>query len=409
MRKYGKGWIMIIYALVCYFLTATIGTSMNVAAGVLNVEKGWDSAVVTSFISIANVANVIMGFVMGRICIHTSAKKLGILLAGVYSVCIIFLGMMPSVLLFGILMVIANAAATAWGYNVNPIMISKWFPRRKGTVMGIATAGVPLGAGLVTIIYSTSYKHLGLGLSFMPFAMIAVLTMFILVIFLADDPRKVNYEPDNDAKVKENEIKEQTSSVWSVKKVLKTKVVWIIAISLGVQFMFCSGLSVQLVPMLTEHGISMDKAIRAMMLMAVSACVGSIICGKLDTRIGAKKSAVYTFFVGIASMVCMLLGNRILIYVAMALIGVTIGGASNWPVSICIEFFGPDDFAKGYSVVYPIIQLVGAFGASFFALLSKATGSYTFPCVLISVMLGVFGILLHLTFIKNDNYKKEMR
>lgn len=133
---------------------------------------------------------------------------------------------------------------------------------------------------------------------------------------------------------------------------------------------------VQLAPRLLELGYTMDEAMGAMLASALFACVGSFICGVIGDRFGARVGAIISFVTGIVAIALNLSGNPACVFASLALIGVVVGGADNWPVNICAEYFGREGFASSFGLMLPLIQLVGAIGPSFFALISSATGSY---------------------------------
>ena len=104
-------------------------------------------------------------------------------------------------------------------------------------------------------------------------------------------------------------------------------------------------------------------------------------------------------------MLCNLTGNIVLVWVSLVCIGVVVGGAANWPASLCIEEFGPS-FASGYGVMQPIIQVVGAVGPAFFALFYGITGSYKIPYVCGAILM-VVGLIAFMGLAKPGFAKKE--
>ncbi len=73
---YLRAWPLLVFSVLCYFITSTVGSAMNIAAVLLEQTRGWDSVLITSMISVASVGNVVAGFIAGRACSKASAKKL---------------------------------------------------------------------------------------------------------------------------------------------------------------------------------------------------------------------------------------------------------------------------------------------------------------------------------------------
>ena len=78
-KGYGRGWVLIIYAFLAYFVSSAVGSSMNAASGILAELRGWNATMLTSLISLGAVANIAAGLVFGRLAVRYSAKKLSII------------------------------------------------------------------------------------------------------------------------------------------------------------------------------------------------------------------------------------------------------------------------------------------------------------------------------------------
>jgi sugar phosphate permease len=400
---FGKGWIMILYVFLAYFLTTAVGSSMNVAAIRLSEEYGWSRTLLTSLVSVASYANIIASFIVGAICVKKSAKKVSIVLGFIYAISVLALGFTSNLLAFALLMIIANSFSCAWGYQASPVLVSHWFPKKKGVVMGLVTIGIPLGAGMTSIIYNGAFDSLGIQWSFLPFAVLSIVALVILMTVLADHPEDVGYNPDNDksmtreeaAKILAEEMKRDENSIWTTKKLLRTPQVWINSVTLGTQLLFASGLMVQIIPRLLELGYDMGTATKMLMFSSLCAIVGSYICGLIDAKFGARKAAASTFVVGILAMILNITGTFVGIMISLALIGVVVGGATNWPASLSIEYWGRANFSKGYGIIQPLIQLVGAIGPAFFAITAGIFGSYTFSYAsgAVLMLIGLIGFL----------------
>ncbi len=405
-KGFGKGWTLIIYAFLAYFTATAVGSAMNVASGTLSELRGWNAAVLTSLISVGAIANIVAGFLLGKLSTKYSAKYLSLICFGIYVVVMLGLGATSNFMIFAVCLVVANGISSGIGYQLSPILISKWFPKRKAIVMGIVTMGIPLCSGVATMMYQAGYASMGSIGGFLPFIIIAVVAILILLVFISDNPLDKGYTPDNGVKV-EGEVEKEVNkeSIWTTQKLLRTPQVWIHGITLGTQLLFASGIMVQLFPRLLEIGI--DPATAGLMMMAsgLLALPGSYLCGVIDSKIGARKAAYTSFVFGILAMALNLTGNIIGVWASLVCIGMVIGGAANWPASLCIEEFG-DDFANGYGIIQPIIQLVGAIGPAFFAIFYGITGSYRVP-YMCGAALMLIGLISFKLFAKEGFVKAE--
>ena len=410
-KGYGKGWALILYAFLAYFTATAVGSAMNAASGTLSELRGWNEAMLTSIISLGAVANVVAGFIFGKLSTKASVKKLSIVCGIIWIAGVIGMGVTTNLWVFAVCLIVANGISCALGYQLAPVMIARWFPKRKGIIMGIVTMGIPLCSGIATMMYQTGYKAMGSLGGFLPFIIVFAVALIILVCFLADTPAEKGFVPDNGTLVEGEEEKGiNKESIWTTKKLLSTPQVWIHGITLGFQLLFASGLMVQLFPRLLEIGFAEGTAGMMMLASGLLALPGSYLCGVIDSKIGARKAAYTSYVFGILAMVLNLTGNTVCVWLSLVCIGMVVGGAANWPASLCIEEFG-DSFANGYGIIQPMIQTVGAVGPAFFAVFYGITGSYKIPyicgAVLMLIGLVAFALLAKPGFAKKEEEKYQ--
>jgi len=382
-----RAWPLLLFATACYFITSTVGSSMNVAAGILEAERGWSATLITSMISVASLGNVLFGFIAGRICLKHSPKLLCVAWAVLYLVGLALMGISREFSIFVVAMVLANAASSAWGYNTVPVLITNWFPTRKGTIQGLVSAGIPLGAGFASMVFNLGYGRWGIDGAYIPFMVVAGMSIALLILGISDFPEQRGLLPDTMERCEPHDhvpvqaaekVDAPSDAVGdaAAKAALRNPRFIIISCVLGLQLLYAGGLMVQIAPRLFELGYSMDQAVNAMLVSAGFACAGSFICGAIGDRFGSRVGVILSFVLGIAGILANLTGTTVCVYASLALIGIVTGSADNWPVNICAEYFGRDGFTRTFGVMLPIIQLVGAAGPSFFALIAGATGSY---------------------------------
>ena len=73
--RYHRAWPLLLFSLLCYFMTGTVSSIMNVSVGIMEAERGWNATLLTASMSIASLVNVVTGFVAGRMSSKGSAKR----------------------------------------------------------------------------------------------------------------------------------------------------------------------------------------------------------------------------------------------------------------------------------------------------------------------------------------------
>lgn len=401
---YLRAWPLLFYALLCYFLTGTVSGVMNVAPEVLHEAFGWDGTVLISSMSVAALLNVAAGFVAGRVSAHRSPRPLCFLWGAIYMIGLLVMGAAPVMSVFIVAMVLVSAASSAWGYNTVPILITNWFPEKKGRVQGFVSTGLLLGS-VNPMIYHWACEHWGVHLATVPFVLLGGAALVFLAFGISDRPEERGLEPDTMERLEEGRAPSVTSRSRGksegsgvsqgemARLLLRNPRFLLCSLVMGVQLIFAGGLMVQMVPRLLDLGFAMDEALLVMLAASLFGCLGSVVFGILGDRLGADTGVVLTYAAGIAAVLLNMSGSRPLVYVSVALIGCVVGTADNWPVSVCAEQFGRERFAASFGVMFPVIQLVGAAGPAFFALIAGAssyTVSYAAGGVLMAVALVVY-------------------
>lgn len=127
--------------------------------------------------------------------------------------------------------------------------------------------------------------------------------------------------------------------------------------------------------------------------------------GALGDKLGADNGVMLTYVAGIVAVALNVSGYKPLVYLSVALIGCVVGTADNWPVSVCAEQFGREQFAASFGVMFPVIQLVGAAGPAFFALIAGAS-NYTVAYIAGGVLMFV-ALVAYVYLSKTKNHPEN--
>lgn len=416
--RYHRAWPLLLFSLLCYFMTGTVSSIMNVSVGIMEAERGWNATLLTASLSIASLVNVVTGFVAGRMSSKGSAKRACWIWGILYCAGILLMGISSSAGLFVVAMVAANAASSAWGYNTVPVLITNWFPTKKGTVQGFTSMGILLGS-FSTVLYTQTYRMLGSQWATVPFAVVAGITLLVMALGVKDCPEQAGLAPDTMERIatqpefdpsrlsrgeatsgnSDEGEKGKLPSRESARAFLRDPKFLAMTAILGIQLVFSGGIMVQVVSRLMEVAFSLDEAMAVLIVSSVCACVGSFVFGVIGDKYGVDCGVKLSFTVGLVAALMNLTGQRAVVFASLILIGIVVGCADNWPVNVCAELYGREGFSASFGVMQPVIQLVGAVGPAAFALVANATGSYDASFVMAAVMMGVglvaYSALMH--------------
>ena len=274
--------------------------------------------------------------------------------------------------------------------------------------MGVVTIGFPLSATIATPLCTALLSGVGLSGIYYMFAAVCLVLGILVFALVKDYPEQAGAWPDNDKsfdralsdKLLAEGLAYQKISEWQPKKFLKTQNVWRIIFPLGIMELFSLGVMSNFVPRMAQIGFANVSNVTPMLACAgLVACVGSYLCGVMDQKLGTKKAIIITFLFGIVSLVLNVIGGFIhgysdqkdigyvLIFIGQPFMGIMLGGAANYLVSLIATIWGRYDFDNGYRVMKPAVAIIGALGITICGALGNAlSNGYAFAYLLICVL-----------------------
>lgn len=381
-----KGWSVCLYILFIYYLNTSMNTGWQNCLGYWQTNYGWDTTFLMSLVGIAQLFGIALCFVIGRLALKVSPRKLAIGFGIVEIIsCFVIGNIHSSMLLFGIVEAIAVLSQVVWAYTLNPLFISTWFPRKKGIAMGIVTIGIPLGAGTASKIMNWIGNTFGFNHCIAYCGFIAIIGMILLLFIVRDTPEEAGCAPDNDTSLSMEDIRRMNAeaqqkekmSPWTTVRVLSQKETYMIALSIGLTSLFAGGAMTTNIQFMLSIGIEIGTAVNCMMLTAATACVCSYLFGKVDARFGPRIGMIGVFICAILATLCNSLATSLPTLIpGLIMIGAVSGGGANFMPSLIIEYWGSHNFKRVYGVLYPIFQIPGSLGITTYSLLFALFGNF---------------------------------
>ncbi len=369
-----RGWMLIIYQAIAFF-TFTVFTNfpMNILADMYGGAQK-----ISTLYTIATIVGIIFQLIFSRfIGKLKNVKMLGAIFGAVTLV--LALGIMLIPMSSPGLYQICYFLVTFFS-NVNctfalGILVGQWFPRRKGTVMGIATFAFPITNAFIGLfassVFSKGYPDV-FG-AFLPFFIVSIVGYLIGMIFIKDYPEQVGAYRDNDKSftpeaakaMMEEEIENKKTSVWTIGNVFKNRDFWFVTIPAGALLMCSVGLMTQTAAVLNTYaeGIAPLGGYSGVMIIAcIVACFGSWLMGVLDTKLGTKLAMIVSVILMLISGGIGLIKGVIPMLIAFFLLCIFEGAASNFTVSAAAQYWRREDFPNVYSCLNPVANVLQAVG-----------------------------------------------
>ena len=241
-------------------------------------------------------------------------------------------------------------------------------------------------------------------------AVIAIVLGVVGLLLVRNTPQEAGMYPDNVSKeVYEREYFQgsaEDDGGWTVVKLLKTKEMWLCALIIGINQLVTTGVMSQLVVRNVGIGFTQEAAIGLMTVCALIGVAGSYAFGAIDQKLWLKKAILLFLAWYCVALAVNCTDTVIGVYVSVAMIGVAVGAAANFIVSLPASVFGRQGFTVVNSVFFPLMQIVLTTNYAVNAAALKVTGSLRGAYF---VYIGLLVVNMVLTFIINPTkYNKDV-
>lgn len=407
------GYLIVISAFLLYMIGCGVVTDLlNVSiTAITELRPALNSTLLLSSSTVASWVTLVVALFMGKVIEKFGCRYVMTISTFIFAVACFCMGMVTANWQYIILIVVVGICdATQSGMAMQTI-ISRWFPTKKGVVMGWATCGLTAATAVLLPFFNWCIAKVGITKAYWIIALIALATCIYNFIVIRDVPEALGIAPDNDPNTDTSKLQEEAakveeymkSSPWTFAKLLKTKEMWMISCCLGVGMMVATGIFSQFVPRMASYGVSVGVALTMMSVGVIVSVPFSYGWGVLDAKFGPKWLTTIMlswYLVGIIIMiVCG--GNVAGSMVGFLIFESALGGINNMLTSYTTTVFGRYDFQSANKLIYPIYNAIR--GAAF-GLIAISTalfsGSYT-ACYVIMACALVVAIIVSL-FLKSD-------
>jgi MFS family permease len=304
----------------------------------------------------------------------------------------------PSTVIFGLVLISFKYSSTSlWhlyaffivigliGTGTAPvpygIVVSRWFDKRRGLALGLMMLGLSSGAILLPpiaqrliILYGWRNAYAIIGC-----AVLAV-SVPIVATFLKDSPEKMDLQPDGvpDLNAGSEEPTNKQGVSWSDAR--REPAFWLLATAFFLVGASVHACVIHLVPMLTDHGISVERAAFASSLLGVALLIGRVFSGYLLDRFFGPYVAV-CLFSGVAVGISLLWtgAGGSLPLLAVFLVGLGMGAEADIIAYLTSRYFGLRSFGEIYGYLFATFTLAGALGPVLMGVGFDRLGSYRAP------------------------------
>lgn len=393
-----SGWRVVILASFAHFWSygLTFGTY---SASVIAIQEKFETTRVISSLPISIVTGALVLFapVLGmlyerRVSIRRSIM-LGALLGAIGHFGIVLTHDWRVMLACYAFMIGPCIALT--GSVPGSVLATNWFIARRGIALGVIN--LPLGLMFMPMLAAILLQHGGLEKLFI-FTGLAYLLIIPAAYYLIDRPEHVNQVPldrNDDASI--SKIEDTPEKVLPVKEIFSRFDFWALVVTVGIIVGGSAMKYAHMVPLLSEHGHSVEQATLLLSISGGSGIIGALLFGWLADRIGGAKVIIITAVTqALMWFIFLLPVNITLLTIDAFIIGICGGGIGAAEGVFICQRFGQKNFSRLFGLIafslFPLLTGINLLTGY----LRDATGDYHLAITVLIVGSALAAVLLTL-------------
>ncbi len=393
-KSFGLGYSLIVQSLLSFWVFGAWSTAMlNLMTGAFSAKNGWDSSVMLTLSSVGGVLAIFGAIAFSQWVMKKGPRPVISISLIITGLAVIWVGNTKSIAVFGICMALFHIMGQGYCTIGGGALIGNWFPKRKGFMLGITTAGLPAAPFLFLPLANACINKMGLTPAFNLLGACVVVFGIISFFWVRNKPADVGLLPENGKYPDVAQYAEAKESKWTIKDLLVSKNVWLVGLAFGGMLLLSQGIVSQVIPYLIQAGYQQPSAVKMLSYTAAGGIAGSFISGIIDDKFGTKKTAI--FYEILFIITCVLLwapGGKTTAIIGLVFLGCVLGVPGNMLPSMLMTVFGPSEFASVNRVANTIASVIRGLGFAVMAVGLKIDGTYRsamIPFLVIAIVILV--------------------
>ena len=409
MRGMFYGWKLAGLALLVIGLASgPVWSGVGVWVKALEMHFGWSRAQLTGAFSLAQLEGSIFGPLLGYLIDRLGPRRMvfiGLVITGLGFVLFSRTNnLLTFYVSYGLIML--GTAAGSW----LPLMtvVNRWFIRKRGLAMAVAAEGSPLGGLLLlpVLAWAVTPSHFGWSTTALWIGIVFLALAFPVSRFIRERPEDYGERADGDSspnasmsqievvRTPPRDIGSRDQPDFTAGQAIRTSAFWLITFGHAFSSMLFATMTVHLVPMLTDQGLSLQSSANVFSAMmgvaAVFQLIGGYVGDRMETRVAI---AVFGFIQAAGFIVAVFAESMPMAILFAVLFGAGFGGRNPLTVAIRAEYFGPSAFATITGISSAPMYLFMLAAPLFAAFIFDTQGSYMIAWLILGGLGSMSGVL----------------
>lgn len=382
--EFGLGWKVLLAG----FLGTMCGASpipFNVLGTLfqpLNAEFGWNRAEISAGITIFGIVASLMAPVFGWAADRYGVRRVALYSLIAFAISFAALYFTPAgiggfyALWFVIGLIGIGSTPVTWSRA-----ISMWFVQNRGLALGMMLLGTSAAGFVVPKVAGYAVQNVGWREMFPIVALFPLLLALPVCLALFREPR-IDERPAA--------LTDASGAVIgrTLDEAIRTRQFWLLLTSILLIALAYGGAHIHMIPIVMDHGLSLDQATSMMGIVALGLLTGRLGVGLLLDRYWGPVVAFPVLC--LPAVACYLLmgtsAEHSMMVTAAFLLGFAAGAESDLIAFLAARYFGMAHFGRIYGFLYMPFGIGSAVSPIFYGMVRDRTGSYDGMLMAASVM-----------------------
>jgi MFS family permease len=390
------GWVIVATTFLIALVTVGSRSAFGVFVVPMSEEFGWSRSTISLAAALGFLVNGLSQPLVGRLFDTLGGRKVILASLATVGVTTILLALtfhiVFLILVFGVLMSIAWSGASL---TTTSALLSRWFQRKRATVLSLSTAGASAGGLLLvplamTVLQQTDWRMTWVALG----GLVLVVAWPLAFCFLRDDPSDMGLLPDGEQPAADGSYGNRTHAVTGPLEVdtwrlaLRSWPFWQLAGAYCVCGFTTAILTTHFIPYAIDRGVPPSTAATALGVMNGLNVVGVIVMGALADHCGRKNLLAVVYAArGGAYALLLLAPDPWGLWGFAAIAGFSYWATAPLTTSLTADVYGLKTLGTLSGLTFLVHQVGGSASIQFAGLMRDLTGSYTLPFTLAGLLL----------------------
>lgn len=387
------GWTVVGAAFVVLLTAYGAQYSFGVFFSALLHEFHWSRASLSGVFSLYAFGYSVSGFPAGRLTDAWGPARVitcgAFFLGGALAAMALVSELWQPYLFYGVIAALGMGTA----YVPCSSTVVKWFTRRRGLAVGLASSGGSVGTFVMPPLTQLAVNGLGWRGAYLLLGAIVFLVLTATAPLMRRDPESMGLHPDGDPTPLP--LARSGGDGLRLGLAIRTGTFWLLAAVFAATWIPVFIPLVHLVPLARDLGHSPLASATAVSVLGVGAVLGRLVMGPMSDRLGRRPTLAFGMLLQAVAFAAFVVVHALsALYAAALLFGFSYGTISTQFPAIVGDFFGR---AHAGSIVGSLFALAGCMAAGGPVLagaIHDATGSYRVAFLISAGLNGVAVALL---------------